>query len=31
MIELTGNAMNSLKDYFKGKDLSSVRIYGHHG
>ncbi len=31
MIELTGNALSSLKDYFKGKDLSPVRIYGRHG
>ena len=31
MIDLTTNALNSLKDYFEGKDLSPVRIYGRYG
>jgi|GEM_PF-1068829 hypothetical protein len=31
MIELTTNALSSLKYYFKGKDVSPVRIYGRHG
>lgn len=28
MIELTGNAIKRFREYFNGKDLSPIRIYG---
>ena len=31
MVELTDNATQEFKNYFEGKDLSPIRIYGRPG
>ncbi len=31
MVELTENATQEFKNYFKGKEISPVRIYGRPG
>jgi hypothetical protein len=28
MIEITGNAIKRFRDYFTGKDLKTIRVYG---
>jgi len=31
MVELTHNAAQEFRNYFNGKDISSIRIYGRPG